>query len=151
MTKGPPSPENYGQSRRTNSLSSGSRSVLVADLMNYDAADMVNSMGRGNRSLDSESDSGLIAPFAMYVNITVTIPMFEETSEAVEVLVVDADGQPVTLAWHYGDKAIHGFPSSSNGGLNFAGGFRIYVADNTRKGPAFVKIVEYLHHRYAGS
>lgn len=126
----------------TMSSSSGSGTVLIADFVNVDAAGKVNIIGGGIQFLGSDPNTGLTAPFAVYVNITVTIPLFEETSAVVEVLLVDADGQPVTLAGPDGGNTMAfkqdvdfrhterpelqqppmGFPGTSNIVLNFPGG-----------------------------
>lgn len=126
----------------TMSSSSGSGTVLIADFVNVDAAGKVNIIGGGIQFLGSDPKTGLTAPFAVYVNITVTIPSFEETSAAVEVLLVDADGQPVTLGGPEGENTMMfqqdvdfrhpanpeiqqppmGFPGTSNIVLNFPGG-----------------------------
>lgn len=121
---------------------SGSGTVLIADFVNVDAAGKVNVIGGGIQFLGSDPGNGLTAPFAVYVNITVSIPMFEETSAAVEVALVDTDGQPVTVPSPDGPNMMRfhqdvdfrhtlrpdvqqppiGFPGSSNIVLNFPGG-----------------------------
>lgn len=122
--------------------SSGSGLVLIADFVNVDTAGKVNIIGGGIQFLGSDPETGLTAPFAVYVNVTVTIPMFEEMSAAVQVELVDADGQPVTVPSPDGPNMMRfnqdvdfrhtvradvqqppmGFPGTSNIVLNFPGG-----------------------------
>ncbi len=86
--------------------------------------------------------SGLTAPFAVYVNITINIPGIDETSAAVEVVLVDTDRQPVVVPGPGGPNFMRsnqdvdfrrtvrpnfqqpplGFPGTSNIVLNFPGG-----------------------------
>lgn len=126
----------------TMSSSTGSGTVLLADFVNVDAAGKVNIIGGGIQFLGSDPETGLTAPFAVYVNITVSIPMFEETSAAVEVALVDTDGQPVSVPSPDGPNIMRfnqdvdfrhtarpevqpppmGFPGTSNIVLNFPGG-----------------------------
>lgn len=120
----------------------GSGAVLIADFVNIDAAGKVNIIGGGIQFLGGDPDTGLTAPFSVYVNITVTIPLFEETSVPVEIVLVDADGQPVTVPSPEGPNTMRfsqevdlrhtlrpevqhppiGFPGSSNIVLNFPEG-----------------------------
>lgn len=126
----------------TMNSSSGSGTVLIADFVNVDAAGKVNIIGGGIQFLGYDPQTKLTAPFAVYVNITVSIPLFEETSAAVEVLLVDADAHPVTIAGPDGGNTMvfkqdvdfrhtlrpevqqppMGFPGTSNIVLNFPGG-----------------------------
>lgn len=125
-------------------MNSGTASgtVLIADFVNVDAAGKVNIVGGGIQFLGGDPETGMTAPFAVYVNITVSIPVFEGTSAAVEVLLVDTDGQPITVPSPEGENTMRfsqdvnfrpvsgpndqqppiGFPGSSNIVLNFPGG-----------------------------
>ncbi|MBP2411777.1 hypothetical protein JOF48_000576 [Arthrobacter stackebrandtii] len=124
------------------SSSTGSGTVLIADFVNVDAAGKVNIIGGGIQFLGSDPETGLTAPFAVYVNVTVSIPLFDETSAAVEVVLVDTDGQPVVVPSPEGPNIMRfnqdvdfrhtvrpevqpppmGFPGTSNIVLNFPGG-----------------------------
>ena len=126
----------------TMSSSTGSGTVLIADFVNVDAAGKVNIIGGGIQFLGSDPETGLTAPFAVYVNVTVSIPMFDETSAEVEVVLVDTDGQPVIVPSPEGPNVMRfnqdvdfrhtvrpevqpppmGFPGTSNIVLNFPGG-----------------------------
>lgn len=126
----------------TMSSSTGSGTVLIADFVNVDAAGKVNIIGGGIQFLGSDPETGLTAPFAVYVNVTVSIPLFDETSAAVEVVLVDTDGQPVVVPSPEGPNIMRfnqdvdfrhtvrpevqpppmGFPGTSNIVLNFPGG-----------------------------
>ncbi|PYG99169.1 hypothetical protein CVV67_16580 [Arthrobacter stackebrandtii] len=116
--------------------------MLIADFVNVDAAGKVNIIGGGIQFLGSDPETGLTAPFAVYVNVTVSIPLFDETSAAVEVVLVDTDGQPVVVPSPEGPNIMRfnqdvdfrhtvrpevqpppmGFPGTSNIVLNFPGG-----------------------------
>jgi hypothetical protein len=120
----------------------GGGTVLIADFVNVDAAGKVNIVGGGIQFLGFDAETGMTAPFYVFVNITVGVPMFEDTSAAVEVLLLDADGRPVTLTGPEGHNTLRfsqdvdfrhreapnqqqpplGFPRSSNFVLAFPGG-----------------------------
>jgi hypothetical protein len=120
----------------------GGGTVLIADFVNVDAAGKVNIVGGGIQFLGFDAETGMTAPFYVFVNITVSIPSVEAAQAAVEVILVDADGQPVTLAGPEGQGTVRvhqdvdfrhkaapgqqrppmGFPGSSNLVLAFPGG-----------------------------
>ena len=123
-------------------LSSADGNILIADFVNVDAAGKVNIIGGGVQFLGFDPDTGMTAPFSLYASITVTLPSLDEASAAIEILLVDADGQPVTLPGpdgpnqlrfnqsvdfaHASNPAVQpppmGFPGSSNVVMNFPGG-----------------------------
>lgn len=123
-------------------LSSASATILIADFVNVDAAGKVNVIGGGIQFLGSDFDSGQTAPFSVFVSVTVSIPSFDETQAAVEVVLVDSDGQPVAVPSEDGSNVMRfsqsvdfrhttapemqqppiGFPGCSNVVLNFPGG-----------------------------
>lgn len=122
--------------------SSASGTVLLADFVNVDASGKVNIIGGGIQFLGLTDETGLTAPFALFVNIAVGLPVFEETTATVEVQLLDGDGQPVVVAGPDGTNSLTftqevdflvpgdleskkpplGFPSSSNIVLNFPAG-----------------------------
>lgn len=128
-------------------LSSASANILIADFVNIDAAGKVNVIGGGIQFLGSDPKTGQTAPFSLFVNVTVSIPAFDETRAAVEVLLVDTDGRPVTVAGAEGPNVMRfsqsvdfrhavaanvqrppmGFPGNSNVVLNFPGGLPLPV------------------------
>lgn len=123
-------------------LSSASATILIADFVNVDASGKVNVIGGGIQFLGSDFDSGQTAPFSVFVSVTVSIPSFDETQAAVEVVLVDSDGQPVAVPSEDGSNVMRfsqsvdfrhtttpdmqqppiGFPGCSNVVLNFPGG-----------------------------
>ena len=123
-------------------LSSADGNILIADFVNIDAAGKVNIIGGGVQFLGFDPDTGMTAPFSLYASIIVTLPTLDEASEAVDILLVDADGQPVTLPGPEGPNQLRfnqivdfthaknpavqqppiGFPGSSNVVMNFPGG-----------------------------
>ncbi|WP_425864571.1 DUF6941 family protein [Arthrobacter sp. TWP1-1] len=123
-------------------LSSASATILIADFVNIDAAGKVNVIGGGIQFLGSDPASDQTAPFSIFVSVTVSIPTFDETQATVEVVLVDSDGQPVTVAGTDGPNVMRfsqsvdfrhsatpdmqlppmGFPGCSNVVLNFPGG-----------------------------
>lgn len=129
------------------SSSAANGTILIADFVNVDAAGKVNIIGGGIQFLGFDLESGLSAPFAVFVNVTVNIPQFEDTSASVEVLLVDTDGQPVTITGPDGTNTMRftqdvdfrpanaahlqeppmGFPGNSNIVLNFPSGLPLHV------------------------
>lgn len=129
------------------SSSAASGIILIADFVNVDAAAKVNIIGGGIQFLGFDAESGLTAPFAVFVNITVNIPSFEDTTASVEVLLVDTDGHPVTITGPDGANTMRfsqdvdfrpanaahlqqppmGFPGNSNIVLNFPSGLPLHV------------------------
>ena len=77
--------------------SAASGTILIADFVNVDAAGKVNIIGGGIQYLGFDPENELTAPFAVFVNVTVNIPSLEDTMASVEVLLVDTDGQPVSI------------------------------------------------------
>lgn len=130
-------------------MNSGTASgiVLIGDFVNVDAAGKVNIVGGGIQFLGGDPETGMTAPFAVFVNVTVSIPVFEDTSGAVEVILVDTDGQPVVVPSPDGENTMCfsqdvdfrpvsgpndqqppiGFPGSSNIVLNFPGGLPLPI------------------------
>ena len=123
-------------------LASAGGNILIADFVNIDAAGKVNIIGGGVQFLGFNPDTGLTAPFSLYTNITINLPTLDEASSAVEVLLVDTDGQPVVLSGPEGQNPLRfsqvvdfthttnpavqqppmGFPACSNVVMNFPGG-----------------------------
>lgn len=123
-------------------LSSASANILIADFVNIDAAGKVNVIGGGIQFLGFDPDAGLTAPFSLFVSVTVSLPSLDEASAIVEVLLVDTDGQAVTVEATDGPNEMRfsqgvdfrhtvapdvqqppiGFPGCSNVVLNFPGG-----------------------------
>ncbi|MHA7306067.1 DUF6941 family protein [Arthrobacter sp. TMN-49] len=121
--------------------------ILIADFVNVDAAGKVNIIGGGIQFLGFDPASGLTAPFAVYVSVTVNIPSFEDASASVQVLLVDADGQAVAITGPDGTNTMRfsqdvdfrhidapqlqeppmGFPGKSNIVLNFPSGLPLNV------------------------
>ncbi|RAN69338.1 hypothetical protein B5P43_36525 [Bacillus sp. SRB_336] len=124
--------------------------VLIADFVNVDAAGKVNIVGGGIQFLGFDPATGMTAPFYVFVNITVSIPTVEATQSAVEVILIDADGQPVTLNGPEGQNTVlfrqdvdfrhkdvpnqqrppMGFPGTSNFVLGFPGGLPLTVGSS---------------------
>lgn len=123
-------------------LSSADGNILIADFVNIDATGKVNIIGGGVQFLGFDPDTGMTAPFSLYTSIIVTLPTLDEASGAVEILLMDADGQPVALPGPEGPNPLRfnqtvdfthakipavqqppiGFPGSSNVVMNFPGG-----------------------------
>lgn len=125
----------------TIALGSASATLMLADFVNVDASGKVNIIGGGVQFLGHDPSNGMSAAFSVYVNITVSLPQFEETAANVEVVLVDGDGQAVTLETEQGNNTVRfvqevdfringdgssmppiGFPSTSNIVLNFPQG-----------------------------
>lgn len=133
----------------TTTSSAASATVMIADFVNVDAAGKVNIIGGGIQSLGLNPATALTAPFSVFVNITVSIPLFSDSAAAVEVVLVDTDGQPVTVAGPEGQGIMRftqdldfrpsgepniqhpplGFPGSSNIVLNFSGGLPLNAGE----------------------
>lgn len=129
------------------SSSAASGTVLLADFVNVDSAGKVNIIGGWIQFMGFDPASKLTAPFAVFVNVTVNIPSFEDTSATVEVLLVDADGHPVSITGPEGSNTMRfshevdflhvvaphlqtppvGFPGTSNIVLNFPSGLPLKV------------------------
>ncbi|MET4002800.1 hypothetical protein ABIB48_001518 [Arthrobacter sp. UYCu511] len=131
----------YGDFHMSDHSSAGA-SIIIADFVNIDAAGKVNIIGGGIQFLGFDPDTGMSAPFSLFVSVTVSIPAFDSTQAVVEVALVDTDGRPVSVPASEGPNVLHfkqqvdfrhtmapnmqpppmGFPGCSNVVLNFPGG-----------------------------
>lgn len=123
-------------------ISSATGNILIADFVNIDAAGKVNVIGGGVQFLGFDPATGLTAPFSLYASVTVSLPSIDDASATLEVMLIDTDGQPVTLPGTDGPNTLRfshmvdfahaanpsvqqppmGFPGSSNVVMNFPGG-----------------------------
>ncbi|WP_157374871.1 hypothetical protein [Arthrobacter alpinus] len=135
--------------RITSISSTASATVMIADFVNVDAVGKVNIIGGGIQPLGLNPVTGLTASFSVFVNVTVSIPLFSDSAAAVEMVLVNTDGQPVTVAGperqgimrftqdldfrFSGEPNIQqpplGFPGSSNMVLNFSGGLPLNAGE----------------------
>ncbi|MDJ0317316.1 DUF6941 family protein [Arthrobacter antibioticus] len=128
-------------------LSRAGGTILIADFVNIDAAGKVNIIGGGVQFLGFDPDTGITAPFSLFANVTVSLPSLDDVTATVEVALIDADGQPVTVPSQDGQAPLQftqtvdfahtinpeiqappmGFPGSSNVVLNFPSGLPLPV------------------------
>jgi hypothetical protein len=76
---------------------SASGHITIADYVNVDAAGKVNIIGGGIQFIGYDSESGVSAPFALHIEVSAKLPIGEEPTAAMEIMLVDSDGQPVSL------------------------------------------------------
>lgn len=75
--------------------------ITLADFVNVDAGGKANLIGAGIAILGFDPQQGVTTPFAIYVRVVSPVPI--DDRPAVEILLVDASGQPVMLPGPMGE------------------------------------------------
>ncbi|OAN37435.1 hypothetical protein [Microbacterium sp. H83] len=76
-------------------------SITLADYVNIDGGGKANLIGAGIALLGFDPQQGVTTPFALYVRLISAMPTTDQP--AVEILLVDASGQPVMLPGPMGE------------------------------------------------
>lgn len=118
-----------------------SATIAIADFVNVDASGKANLIGAGVSLIGLDPQQGASTPFGLYVRLVSPVPIRDRP--AVEIVLVDASGQPVVVPGPTGEPQAMRFsqlvdfpapavpgvsipagavPSASQFAINFASG-----------------------------
>lgn len=116
--------------------------LIIADYVNIDSAGKVNIIGGGIHMIGFDPENGVTAPFALFASVSAKLIAGEDNAAAVEIVLVDSDGQAVDLPGPAGPQKMRiaqnvefghvlqpgmpslpaGFPARHNMAMNFPNG-----------------------------